>query len=396
MSVAPLNRPVNLAIRRGLSVRPFVCAAVLVVASVLGGVAGCADPDAPADETAATSQVTSPPKKALSSNAGGYDFAAMVAQARADDEEAIRRGWVPALLPAADLAAAKLASDANWPTRKAGLWEMLVTPPGGAPSYTQALCVDEVSELRFSAFEQIVTGGEGPPVPTLADANSRMQCGLPPVTRARNGNWQSSGNCNNGGRNPYLKGSQTISGDLSRSYTMKASRTQGQQGNIVNTGQVAGTYKGQCPAGMKPGDMSTNGGPIINVLNRPMGLRDGGGPLAPGVPVPPGMQANINAQIAAMGPLPGGTNPQVAADISMAMLSGRPLNNQQMAAMEREILASLPPGMPAPSRQELNRAMSEVQTMMADPRMQQMLMDPRLQQMMGSGGGLPMISIAPR
>jgi hypothetical protein len=62
----------------------------------------------------------------------------------------------------------------------------------------------------------------------------------------------------------------TLSGDLATSYTIKGSRTTPGGTNPVS---VTGTYKGACPAGMKPGDLKGPSGQTRNVLQG----RGGGG-----------------------------------------------------------------------------------------------------------------------
>jgi hypothetical protein len=97
----------------------------------------------------------------------------------------------------------------------------------------------------------------------------------PKVAKAGDG-WTSTSSCTvERGDTPIKMSTKlTLSGDLSTSYTVKGTRS-GMGGS--NPVSVTGTYKGACPAGMKPGDLKGPSGQTRNVLQGRGGGGGGGG-----------------------------------------------------------------------------------------------------------------------
>jgi hypothetical protein len=210
-----------------------------------------------------------------------------------------------AATPAADVAA-----PTGKPVRKAGLWQITSTGPGGG---TTTLCVSNATEAsqRGNVFATLGGGGRGGQRPggqrpggprpggggqgagqgpgqggpgggNGGGAGRRAGGGFgggfgggagcqPTVARAGDG-WTSTSSCTieRGETSIKMSSKLTLSGDLATSYTVKGSRTTPAGTSPVS---VTATYKGACPAGMNSGDLKSASGQTRNVLQG----RGGGG-----------------------------------------------------------------------------------------------------------------------
>lgn len=166
----------------------------------------------------------------------------------------------PASAPAA-------AAPGTVPVRKAGLWQTTMNTGRGAQS--GQLCVDENTELRRGVFSQGGGGGRGP--------------GCDPKIAKSGANWTYSMSCTRsfGDAEVKMSSSQTLSGDLSKSYQLKGSSTTsgGPNPEMNGTRQISGsgTYVGACPSGMKAGDFKGADGQVRNIMQQGQGRGPGGG-----------------------------------------------------------------------------------------------------------------------
>jgi hypothetical protein len=178
-------------------------------------------------------------------------------------------GTDAAAAPAAAAASIPAAAAGSVPVRKAGLWKTTVnTGRGGAQ--TGELCVDDQSELRRGVFAQ--TGG--------GRAGGQ---GCTPRIAKQGANWTYSMSCtrNFGDASMKMSSSQTLTGDLTKSYQLKGTTTTSGGPNEDMNGSrnisASGTYVGPCPAGMRPGDFKGADGQVRNVMQQGQGRGPGGG-----------------------------------------------------------------------------------------------------------------------
>jgi Protein of unknown function (DUF3617) len=145
-----------------------------------------------------------------------------------------------------------LADDISFPARKAGEWQIKMTPEtaGAVPAMTMQLCLDAATDAEM------------------------MQTGLsvkkdicPEMNMTRDGDTiVIDAKCNLG----VMKTTShtVISGDFQSAYTMNiTSDIEGAPKGMPAHSEMTqeATWVGECPAGMVPGDMIMPGGRKINV-----------------------------------------------------------------------------------------------------------------------------------
>lgn len=193
------------------------------------------------------------------------------------DEGATQGGMAPGGAPGANpaggpgggaAASIPAAAPGTTPVRKAGLWQTTMNSGRGAQS--GQLCVDEQTELRRGVFSQ---GGGG-----------RGGQGCEPKIAKSGANWTYSMACTRsfGDAEVKMSTSQTLSGDLAKSYQLKGtSSTSGGPNPEMNGTRAisgSGTYVGPCPAGMKAGDFKGADGEVRNIMQQGgQGRGPGGG-----------------------------------------------------------------------------------------------------------------------
>lgn len=181
--------------------------------------------------------------------------------------------------------AAALAQTPDLPTRKAGLWEMVMRPDGGAGPQTMQHCTDEATDKAMS---------------TMFGGPMQQACTQQTVQRSANSITIDSA-CSFGNMKSVSR--SVITGDFSSAYTVKVdSRTEGammpgmpQRGESSMT--IDAKWVGPCKADQKPGDIVMPGGMKMNIADmqklRNMMGPQGGGMMAPGGAMAPkgGMMA---------------------------------------------------------------------------------------------------------
>ena len=152
------------------------------------------------------------------------------------------------------------------PERRAGLWEQSMTAE--KMSQVTQLCLDETVGKRLSAFGQQA---------------SKTPCEKNAVTPKLGGGWEFSSVCDLGAAG-RIESHGVATGDLSSHYVVDISSTTTgaamPQANGDHKMKLEATWKGACPADMRPGDMSMPGGMKINMVD----MLDGKSPMAGGRP----------------------------------------------------------------------------------------------------------------
>ncbi|MBU1378662.1 MAG: DUF3617 family protein [Alphaproteobacteria bacterium] len=174
----------------------------------------------------------------------GVSLLALAACSKKDDKTAAATG------EASPAAASASSGPMAPPKRKPGLWAQTATSQGSTQSMT--LCLDEATEAKLTVW-----GGQA-----TAD-----MCPKNVITRTPGG-FTFDSECNLGGAGKVVtKGVAT--GDFNSKYVIKAtSVTTGSsmaQANGTHDMEMTGEWKGACPAGAKPGDMSLPGGVTMNI-----------------------------------------------------------------------------------------------------------------------------------
>ena len=168
----------------------------------------------------------------------------------------MKMSWTVVAASAAALLTASVAAEAagiDLPARKAGQWEIRLTPKtaGAAPSMVTQLCLDAASDKALMQQGLAMSPG--------CTTNQ---------SRDGNGNMVFDSVCNTGGRKTTAHA--VISGDFQSRYTIDivADTTTGGAGKPKHSEmQQEASWKGACPAGMKPGDMVLPGGRKVNLLD---------------------------------------------------------------------------------------------------------------------------------
>jgi len=178
----------------------------------------------------------------------------------------LRTGWIIGLSAAALLAACDKPSDkpagaeaakpavaANpvsltAPKRKAGLWEQQMTTQG--MQQTASLCVDPASEGEMAAFGQQMA--------------KEIKCTQQAFNRRLDGALEFQSTCPMGDSGT-VSSKGVVTGDFNSSYKMEmTSTTTGARVEHMNGARqmtLVATWKGPCPADMKPGDIRIAGMP---------------------------------------------------------------------------------------------------------------------------------------
>lgn len=137
----------------------------------------------------------------------------------------------------------------SFPTRKAGLWEATVSINGGGAPQVSKQCVDASTEESLRGLV-----GQGGP---------KGLCAVNTVEKV-SGGYKLHTECSIAGSSMITDGSFT--GDFEREY--KGTLVSVMKPAMVGTGRTETTihavYKGECPSDMKPGDISVNGGAVVN------------------------------------------------------------------------------------------------------------------------------------
>lgn len=154
---------------------------------------------------------------------------------------------------AAQQPTAKPAARIETPRRKSGLWEQRVSM--GDMTQVAAICLDKAVDAKLSWW---------------GDQGVRSACEKNLVSRQMDGSWRFSSVCDMG-TGGVTTTSGVVSGDFNGRYVVKSeSSTTGAatpQMNGRHSSSVEATYKGPCPAGMRPGDMELPGGQRVNMLD---------------------------------------------------------------------------------------------------------------------------------
>jgi hypothetical protein len=160
---------------------------------------------------------------------------------------------VPALVlgVAVTLVAAAQAQTGQFPSRKAGLWEMKTTggPLGGTQQMQQ--CIDARTDdlLRQQSADQ------------------GQNCDKPRVDK-RGDSYESELVCRREGVTTTMRGHYAMKGDTAYSGTMRMRFEPPMNGVSEMNMTQEGRWLGPCKSGMKPGDMVMEGVPRTNLLNR--------------------------------------------------------------------------------------------------------------------------------
>lgn len=189
---------------------------------------------------------------------------------------------------AAPATASAPASPMTPPPRKAGLWEQTVSTAG--MTQLTKLCLDEATDKQMAWW-----GSQA------AKSNCEQQV----ITPRPGGGWDFRSVC----KSPdgaVITSSGAATGDFNSRYKVDvASTTTGgsmPQANGEHKIAIEATWKGPCPAGMKPGDMELPGGMKINTGDMkagkgPAGMTPGHAPSAAQIAQ---MRAHAKAMAAAM------------------------------------------------------------------------------------------------
>jgi hypothetical protein len=166
------------------------------------------------------------------------------------------------LAASAAVAGASIAAQAagiDLPARKAGQWEIKITPKtaGAAPQMTTQLCLDAASDKALMAQGLAMSSG----------CNSQQ-------SRDGSGNLVIDATCDIGGRKTTSH--SVVSGDFQSHYTIDiVSDSEGGSPTLPKHSELVqeASWVGACQAGMQPGDMMLPGGRTMNLLNM---IRQGG------------------------------------------------------------------------------------------------------------------------
>jgi hypothetical protein len=168
----------------------------------------------------------------------------------------MKTSWTILAVSAVALTCASVAAAAagiDLPARKPGQWEVKMTPKtaGAAPTMVMQLCLDAASDQALMA--QGLAMSTGCTIEQSKDAA---------------GNLVFDASCDIGGRK--TKSHSVISGDFQSHYQIDiVTDSEGGSANMPKHAEVMqqAEWKGECAAGMKPGDMMLPGGRTINLLS---------------------------------------------------------------------------------------------------------------------------------
>ena len=140
------------------------------------------------------------------------------------------------------------------PKRKPGLWKQVMTIQDIGASQTASLCLDKDTDAKLSWWaQQGVRGG----------------CAKNDVARQPDGSWSFASSCELvGGIQMTTEG--TATGDFQNAYTVTARTTTTgapmEQMNGTRTTVIEASWVGECPAGMKPGEMELPTGQRVDMI----------------------------------------------------------------------------------------------------------------------------------
>jgi hypothetical protein len=156
------------------------------------------------------------------------------------------------------------ATSAAMPERKAGLWEQ--TMSSERIRQTTRICIDKAVETKLNW-----TGQQA----------GKSGCEKTAITPRVGGGWEFSSTCDLGAGGRIVSHG-VASGDFGGHYSVDIdSTTTGSsmpQANGVHRMKLDASWKGPCPAGMKPGDMELPGGMKLNMTEAMAGAGGGGRP----------------------------------------------------------------------------------------------------------------------
>ena len=161
-----------------------------------------------------------------------------------------------------NVATGAISGPATPPSRKAGLWEQsmsLAMPSGEKHQMMQAtrMCLDAASEAKMKWWATENRRGEN-------------KCAEQSISPKLGGGWTFHSVCNMGDGGKVTSDGEAT-GDFGSHYTVNVnSVTSGSamaQSNGVHKISIEATWKGPCPADMKPGDIEMPGGMKINMVD---------------------------------------------------------------------------------------------------------------------------------
>lgn len=166
--------------------------------------------------------------------------------------------------PPAAVPAATPATSAAMPERKAGLWEQ--TMSSNRINQTTRICIDKAVETKMNW-----TGQQA----------GKAGCEKTAITPRVGGGWEFSSTCDLGAGGRIVSHG-VANGDFGGHYSVDIdSTTTGSsmpQANGVHRMKLEASWKGPCPAGMKPGDMELPDGIKLNMTEAMAGAGGGGRP----------------------------------------------------------------------------------------------------------------------
>jgi hypothetical protein len=148
-------------------------------------------------------------------------------------------------VPAAPAAAAAVTANGA-PRRRDGYWEMASYSAGGSPMSKQFYCVGAGSEDKYSLFDALASVGD---------------CAERRFTRTGSG-WSFDTKCKV--MDTVTQQTGTIGGDFQQSFIVE--QTVRQTGGVEIKGSIRGTWRGDCPAKLRPGDLADSGGDKLGNL----------------------------------------------------------------------------------------------------------------------------------
>ena len=153
--------------------------------------------------------------------------------------------------PASASAPAEPPTSVTLPARKAGLWEQTVTLP--RMTQTTKMCLDAAFDQKMKVW-----GG----------AAGKSDCAEQRIPPHLGGGWDFHSVCKMG-ESGTVTSDGAVTGDFGSHYKVEvSSSTTGSpmpQANSAHKVLIEATWKGPCPADMKPGDMVLPGGMTINM-----------------------------------------------------------------------------------------------------------------------------------
>ncbi|ATQ41148.1 DUF3617 domain-containing protein [Caulobacter mirabilis] len=139
------------------------------------------------------------------------------------------------------------------PKRKPGLWKQTMLVEGVNVIQTVQLCIDPESDSKLAWWGQ---------------QGLRQSCSKNDLQRQPDGSWKFASVCEGVGVKTATTGSAV--GDFSSRYQLKAEATTSgapiPEMNGTRTVTIDASWVGECPQGMKPGDMEMPNGQRINML----------------------------------------------------------------------------------------------------------------------------------